>query len=143
MSHGPRYLKLHDSGAVANPGRTTQSGGTAVATRTNRLLHIAYPLAALTLVSLTPSPARADFFDNARQTFTVDIPRFFTSDVPHFFQDDIPCAFGGQPTSHTRTSCNAPHHPAEQATDKLPDAAAAHPDNTNTVGNTPPSPNKY
>ena len=45
-------------------------------------------------------PARADFFDGMRKTFT--------NDLPHFFQDDVPCAFGGQPTSHTRKSCNSP-----------------------------------
>jgi len=52
------------------------------------------------------SPARADFFDGARQTFQKDIPHFFQNDVPHFFQDDIPCAFGAAPTSHTKKSCN-------------------------------------
>ena len=45
-------------------------------------------------------PARADFFDGMRKTFT--------NDLPHFFQDDVPCAFGGQPTSHTRKACNSP-----------------------------------
>jgi hypothetical protein len=60
--------------------------------------------------------ARADFFDNARQTFQKDIPHFFQSDVPHFFQDDIPCAFGGQPTSHTRTSCKSRQNSARQET---------------------------
>jgi hypothetical protein len=45
-------------------------------------------------------PARADFLDGVRKTFT--------NDLPHFFQDDVPCAFGGQPTSHTRKSCNSP-----------------------------------
>ena len=52
------------------------------------------------------SPAKADFFDDARQTVKKDIPHFFENDVPHFFQDDIPCAFGGSPTSHTKKSCN-------------------------------------
>jgi hypothetical protein len=74
-------------------------------TKTYRLLHAVYPLAVVTLVSLAATPARADFFDGARN--------FFTQDVPHFFQDDIPCAFGGQPTSHTRTSCRSSDHPAE------------------------------
>jgi hypothetical protein len=58
--------------------------------------------------------ARADFFDDTRQTFQKDIPHFFQSDVPHFFQDDIPCAFGGQPTSHTKTSCKSPQNSARQ-----------------------------
>ena len=53
--------------------------------------------AVLTFASMGATSARADFFDGARRTFTTDIP--------HFFQDDIPCAFGGQPTSHTKTSC--------------------------------------
>jgi hypothetical protein len=59
--------------------------------------HLAYSVAVLTLVPL--APARADFFDDARRTLTIDIP--------HFFQDDIPCAFGGKPTSHTKTSCKS------------------------------------
>jgi hypothetical protein len=54
--------------------------------------------------------AHADFFDGARQTFQKDIPHFFQSDVPHFFQDDIPCAFGGQPTSHTKKTCKSPEN---------------------------------
>jgi hypothetical protein len=62
----------------------------------------------LMLVALALSPARADFFDGMRRTFE--------SDIPHFFQDDIPCAFGGRPTSHTRTTCpsgaHAPRSPA-------------------------------
>ncbi|MEA2736887.1 MAG: hypothetical protein QOH05_194 [Acetobacteraceae bacterium] len=56
-------------------------------------------LSVLALGTLAPMPARADFFDGMRQTFT--------SDIPHFFQDDVPCAFGGKPTSHTRTSCKS------------------------------------
>lgn len=48
-------------------------------------------------IACMPGAAHADFFDGARKTFT--------QDIPHFFQDDIPCAFGGQPTSHTKTSC--------------------------------------
>jgi hypothetical protein len=47
-----------------------------------------------------------------RQTFTVGIP--------HFFQDDIPCAFGGRPTSGTKTSCHGSDQPATQASDKYP-----------------------
>jgi hypothetical protein len=63
----------------------------------------------LTLASLAPTPARADFFDDTRQTFQTDIP--------HFFQDDIPCFFGGQPTSHTKVSCNSSAPPAKLGTD--------------------------
>ena len=66
----------------------------------------ALTLATALLGCLGASSARADFFDGARQTFQKDIPHFFQTDVPHFFQDDIPCAFGGQPTSHTKRSCN-------------------------------------
>ena len=74
-----------------------------------RLFHLAYPIAAvLALVPL--APARADFFDDARRTFTTDIP--------HFFQDDVPCAFGGRPTSGTRTSCKSSGHPAKHGTEK-------------------------
>ncbi len=61
----------------------------------------------LVLTLIASGAARADFFDDARRTFQTDIP--------HFFQDDIPCAFGGQPTSHTKTSCKAPDHPAKPA----------------------------
>jgi len=68
------------------------------------LLRFAYLITVLTLVPLVP--AWADFFDDARKTFTVDIPRFF--------QHDIPCAFGGKPTSHTETSCKSAGHPAKQ-----------------------------
>jgi hypothetical protein len=78
--------------------------------KTYRLLHLAWPVAVLALASLAPTPARADFFDGLRQTFTTGIP--------HFFQDDIPCAFGGQPTSGTKTSCHSSDEPARQATDK-------------------------
>lgn len=68
-----------------------------------------FPIAsmmAVALSALTSSPARADFFDGARQTFQNDIPHFFTHDVPHFFQDDIPCAVVGHPTSGTKQSCS-------------------------------------
>ncbi len=71
-----------------------------------------------TLVALTPIPARADFFDGARRTFQTDIP--------HFFQDDIPCAFGGQPTSHTKTSCKK-SDPPKGAAVKPVDRATAPP----------------
>ncbi len=68
---------------------------------------------------LGASSARADFFDDARQTFQNKIPRFFQSDVPHFFQDDIPCAFGGEPTSNAKKSCtdrvNPDRRPAENS----------------------------
>jgi hypothetical protein len=70
-------------------------------------LRLAYAVAVLTLASLAPTSARADFFDDTRRTFQTDIP--------HFFQDDIPCAFGGQPTSHTKTSCKSPAHPTRTA----------------------------
>jgi hypothetical protein len=94
--------------------------------------HLAYPLAALTLASLASTPARADFFDDAR--------RAFETDIPHFFQDDIPCAFGGQPTSHTKTSCkSSAGHPAKPATDKDRERAAVPPDKSNAVGDVPPS----
>ena len=88
------------------------------------------------LASLAPTPAWADSFDDARRTFQTDIPRFFQTDVPHFFQDDIPCAFGGQPTSHTRTSCKSPGHPANHAPDKDRGRPS---DKTNEVGDLPPS----
>lgn len=75
------------------------------------------------------SSARADFFDDARQTFQKDIPHFFQNDVPHFFQDDIPCAFGGQPTSHTRTTCKGRETPARRPAQNDPEPAApAEPD---------------
>jgi hypothetical protein len=64
-----------------------------------RVLHLACCGAILALAAMAAPPARADFFDDARKTFTTDIP--------HFFQDDIPCAFGGQPTSHTKASCKS------------------------------------
>ena len=99
-----------------------------MALKTWRLLHIAYPVAAL---GLAATPARADFFDGARRTFT--------NDIPHFFQDDIPCAFGGQPTSHTKTSCKSAGHPAKHTTGKDRDRAAVPSDKTNEVGGAPPS----
>ena len=102
-----------------------------------RLFHLAYPIAVLTLASLAPTPARADFFDDLRRTFDTDIP--------HFFQDDIPCAFGGQPTSHTKTSCKSTSHqtkssgrPADHATDQDHDRAVDPTDKTNEVGDSPP-----
>jgi len=62
----------------------------------------------IALTFLPAVPARADFFDDARKTFT--------SDIPHFFQDDIPCFFGGQPTSGAKKSCNSPGQSAKPAT---------------------------
>lgn len=74
--------------------------------RCARLSWIASTIATLMLSALAASPAHADFFDGARQTFQNDIPHFFTQSVPHFFQDDIPCAVVGHPTSGTTKSCN-------------------------------------
>src|ERR1700674_2579833 len=97
------------------------------------LFHLAYPVAVLTLASVAPTPARADFFDDTRRTFQTDIPHFFQTDVPHFFQDDIPCAFGGQPTSHTKTSCRSPGRAAKHASDKDRGHVAVPSDKTNDV----------
>ena len=77
----------------------------------------------LTLSILAPAPVHADFFDGARKTFQTDIP--------HFFQDDIPCAFGGQPTSHTKTSCKSPDQADKRTPIKAGDRAATQPNNTN------------
>jgi hypothetical protein len=74
---------------------------------TYRRFRLALPAAVLALATFAPTVARADFFDDARQTFTVGIP--------HFFQDDVPCFFGGQPTSGARKSCKPPAHPAQPA----------------------------
>jgi len=80
----------------------------------------------LAAIAFSPlSSARADVFDDTRQTFQKDIPHFFQSDVPHFFQDDIPCAFGGQPTSHTKTSCKSRQNSARHETDGNPADAPA------------------
>lgn len=68
---------------------------------------LAVAAAALALSALVPRPAQADASGGVRQTFQNDIPNFFTKKVPHFFQDDVPCAFGGQPTSGTKRSCEA------------------------------------
>ena len=80
------------------------------------LLHLAYSIAVLTLVPLVP--ARADFFDDARKTFKVDIPRFF--------QHDIPCAFGGKPTGHPASSCKSAGHPAKQGNSARHSQTAMH-----------------
>jgi hypothetical protein len=94
-------------------------------------LHLACSIAVLTLSSLVPAPARADFFDDMRRTFQTDIP--------HFFQDDIPCAFGGQPTSHTKTSCKSSSPPAKHDTDKPRAKGAVGSDEAQGVqGQTPP-----
>jgi hypothetical protein len=90
-------------------------------------------------VSAISLPASADFFDDARRTFQTDIPHFFQTDFPHFFQDDIPCAFGGQPTSHTKTSCKSASRPARHATDKDRDRGAARPDETPEVQDAQPN----
>ena len=79
------------------------------------------------VLALATAPARADFFDGARQTFT--------SDIPHFFQDDIPCFFGGQPTSHTKSSCNssnaAPRRTTTTPTTTTTDSAVVPVEKTN------------
>jgi hypothetical protein len=72
--------------------------------------NIVFSIAVLTASSLASAPALADFLDDARRTFQTDIP--------HFFQDDIPCAFGGQPTSHTKTSCKSAGNQAKPATER-------------------------
>ena len=84
-------------------------------------------IAVFALASLAPTPARADFFDGARQTFA--------SDIPHFFQDDIPCFFGGQPTSHTKSSCNssnaAPRRTTTTTTTTTTDSSVVPPEKIN------------
>ena len=78
------------------------------------------PVAALALSAVASRPVLADVFDGARQAFQTDIPNFFTKKVPHFFQDDVPCAFGGQPTSGAKKSC-------ESKSDSDKDGAASPP----------------
>lgn len=95
----------------------------------------------LALAGLIPAAARADGFDDMRRTFQTDIPHFFQTDVPHFFQDDIPCAFGGRPTSGTKTSCkSSPNHKAKPVTkkDQPADAGDAAPPVTNAPHDTTP-----
>jgi hypothetical protein len=98
----------------------------------------AYRLAAfaylIVMLALAPAPARADFLDDARRTFQ--------NDIPHFFQDDIPCAFGGQPTSHTRTSCKSSGTPSKHVTDKDRDRATVGSDRSGAVWDVPPSPSR-
>lgn len=84
---------------------------------TCRPIRAAFGASVLALGLLAPLSARADFFDDARRTFQTDIP--------HFFQDDIPCAFGGKPTSHTRTSCKSSGAPAKHGNDQHPGAEPA------------------
>lgn len=96
------------------------------------LFHLVIFAAVLALLAVAPRPARADFFDGARQTFQTDIPHFFTRDVPHFFQDDIPCAFGGHPTSGAKRSCqsqpdnNKSNEPSEPPPTKTEPATPPH-----------------
>jgi hypothetical protein len=97
---------------------------------------LAYSVATLALVPVVS--ARADFFDDARRTFQTDIPHFFQTDFPHFFQDDIPCAFGGQPTSHTKTFCKSPENPAKHTADQDRDRAADRPEEAHDLLNAPP-----
>ena len=95
-----------------------------------RVLRLACCGAILSLAAATP--ARADFFDDARKTFTTDIP--------HFFQDDIPCAFGGQPTSHTKASCNSSKPPARPAAEKDSGAVRERPQHAPPTALSPPDP---
>jgi NAD-dependent oxidoreductase involved in siderophore biosynthesis len=99
--------------------------------RTGEQFCFALSIAVMTFYPL--SSARADFFDDARQTFQKDVPHFFQSDVPHFFQDDIPCAFGGQPTSHTKTSCKSPQNSVRQGTNGKADGAPVQQDEGNSA----------
>src|SRR5207253_1547262 len=92
------------------------------------IAHTGPILTAALLGCLCASPARADFFDDARQTFQKDVPHFFEKDVPHFFQDDIPCAFGGQPTSHTKRACNDRGNSAQRPAQNYETAPLAPPD---------------
>jgi len=87
-------------------------------------LRLALPAAIVTLAALAPLPARADFFDDMRKTFTTDIP--------HFFQDDVPCAFGGQPTSGTKATCNS------KSNDAAPAPAPSKPQSTAVPPEGPP-----
>ena len=96
----------------------------------NRRFHRAYGVAgALMLTTLASVPAQADFLDDVRRTFTTD--------MPHFFQDDIPCAFGGQPTSHTKTSCKAPDPPAKAPSVKAGNRVTVPPGKTKEVRHAP------
>ncbi len=81
---------------------------------------LALSVAALVLMGIGPTPARADFFDDMRKTFTTDVPNFFQKDVPHFFQDDVPCAFGGKPTSVPPPNPPAANPPRDTHVDQQP-----------------------
>ncbi len=82
-------------------------------------------VAASLALALIAAPARARAGD-----FPHDVEHTFTTDIPHFFQDDIPCAFGGQPTSGTKASCNGPSHraaaPHKATTHKKTHSATRH-----------------
>ena len=114
----PRYDQLNDLGA--NPVAPWESGRMRMTSNIHRALRLAGPVALLAFAPLASVPARADFFDDARKTFTTDIP--------HFFQDDIPCAFGGQPTSHTKSTCHGTPHPVRRTSDDDRAPAADQPD---------------
>jgi hypothetical protein len=96
---------------------------------TDTYCNLRLSVAVLMLAAVAPAPVHADFFDGARRTFQTDIP--------HFFQDDIPCAFGGQPTSHTKTSCKSPRHPVKRMPEKAGDRSAAPSGETNKVRDAP------
>lgn len=101
-------------------------------TTTNRRFHHVHGVAAVLMITtLAPMPARADFLDDVRRTFT--------KDMPHFFQDDIPCAFGGQPTSHTKTSCKARDPAAKAAPVKAGNQGAVPSGKTKDTRNAPAS----
>jgi hypothetical protein len=86
-----------------------------MASNNHRALRLAGPIAIVAFAPLVSMPARADFFDDMRHTFQTDIP--------HFFQDDIPCAFGGQPTSHTKSTCHGKPYPVRHDEDDRAPAA--------------------
>jgi hypothetical protein len=89
---------------------------------------------AVAALTIAPMPARAEFFDGARRTFQTDIP--------HFFQDDIPCAFGGQPTSHTKTSCKSSDNSAKRAPAKTGDRDGVSPAKADDAHNLPARSNR-
>ena len=116
--------------------RAGKSGEMALHRRTYWFIRLACSVAVLT-ISLPASAG--DFFDDARQTFQTDIPHFFQTDFPHFFQDDIPCAFGGQPTSHTKTSCKSAGRTVRHPTDKDHNRGGDRSDETHEVQDAQPS----
>jgi hypothetical protein len=100
-------------------------------------------VAAVLLMSawLVPIPARAGDFPD-------DVKRTFTTDIPHFFQDDIPCAFGGKPTSGTKSSCKDSGHastarakkhktPSKKSAPEHADTATAGASGGTAAGNAP------